>query len=109
MAPGTGKSDRGSQPITGILQQNQQGYIDALVLADKAIGEVRRAMEQTGVWDTTTVIFSADHRYRHRTSLDGHPVSRRVPYLVKMAGPERQRQYTAPFSALLTKQLILAV
>ena len=66
-------------------------------------------MEQAGVWDSTTVIFSADHSFRHRSALDGHPVSRRVPYLVKMAGPQKQSSYAAPFSALLTRKLILAV
>ena len=65
-------------------------------------------MEQAGVWDTTTVIF-LDHPFRHRPALDGHPVSRRVPYLVKMAGPQKQLRYDAPFSALLTKRLILAI
>ena len=62
----TGKNDRGATPITGIFQQTQEGYIDALALTDKIIGQLRRSMEQAGVWDTTTVIFSADHPYRHR-------------------------------------------
>ena len=66
-------------------------------------------MEEAGTWDTTTIIFSADHPYRHRDALDGHPVSRRVPFLVKLAGPERQQRYLPPFSALLTKNLILAI
>ena len=86
----TGKNDRAAAPITGIFEQTQEGYIDALALTDKIIGQLRRCMEEAGVWDTTTVIFSADHPYRHRTTLDGHAVSRRVPYLVKMAGPQKQ-------------------
>ncbi len=105
----TGKNDRASTPITGIFQQTQEGYVDALALTDKIIGELRRAMEQAGVWETTTVIFSADHPYRHHTTLDGHPISRRVPYLVKLAGPQKQLRYDAPFSALVTKNLILAI
>jgi hypothetical protein len=66
-------------------------------------------MEQAGTWDTTTVIFSADHPFRHRLSLDGHPVSRRVPFLVKLAGPEKQQLYQAAFSTLVTKKLILEI
>ena len=81
----TGKNDRAATPITGIFHQTQEGYIDALALTDKIIGQLRRSMEQAGVWDTTTVIFSADHPFRHRPALDGHPVSRRFPTLVKMA------------------------
>jgi len=105
----TGQNDRGGALLTGIVQQTQQGYIDALALTDKIVGQLRRSMEQAGVWNTTTVIFSADHPFRHRTNLDGHPVSRRVPYLVKMAGPAEQLSYTAPFSALLTRKLIVAI
>ncbi len=105
----TGKNDLASAPVTGIFAQNQSGYVDALALTDKIIGDLRRAMEQAGTWDTTTIIFSADHPYRHRQALDGHPVSRRVPFLVKLAGPEKQQCYQAPFSALLTKNLILAI
>jgi hypothetical protein len=105
----TARNDRAAAPITGIFEQTQEGYIDALALTDKIIGQLRHCMEEAGVWDTTTVIFSADHPYRHRTALDGHAVSRRVPYLVKMAGPEKPLRYDAPFSALITKNLILAV
>jgi hypothetical protein len=105
----TGKNGRASAPITGIFHQTQEGYVDALALTDKIAGELRHSMEQAGVWDSTTVIFSADHPFRHRTTLDGHPVSRRVPYLVKMAGPRKQLSYGAPFSALLTRKLIQAI
>jgi hypothetical protein len=105
----TRKNDLASTPVIGIFSQNQSGYFDALALTDKIVGELRCAMEQAGTWDTTTIIFSADHPYRHREVLDGHPVSRRVPFLVKLAGPERQQCYPATFSALLTKNLILAI
>jgi hypothetical protein len=105
----TGKNDRAATPVTGIFRQTQEGYIDALALTDKIVGQLRHSMEQAGVWDSTTVIFSADHSFRHRTGLDGHPVSRRVPYLVKMAGPQKQVSYGAPFSALLTRKLIQAI
>jgi hypothetical protein len=67
----TGKNDRGATPIAGIFQQTQEGYIDALALTDKIIGQLRHSMEHAGVWDSTTVIFSADHPYRHRPALDG--------------------------------------
>jgi hypothetical protein len=105
----TGKNDRGARPVTGIFKQTQEGYIDALALTDKIVGQLRHSMEQAGVWDSTTVILSADHSFRHREGLDGHPVSRRVPYLVKMAGPQKQLNYGAPFSALLTRKLILTI
>jgi hypothetical protein len=105
----TGKNDLAAAPLTGAFARSQEGYVDALALTDKVIGELRRTMEQAGTWDTTTVIFSADHPFRHRLSLDGHPVSRRVPFLVKLAGPEKQQLYQAAFSTLVTKKLILEI
>ena len=105
----TGKNDRGAAPVTGMFEQTQEGYVDALALTDKIIGQLRQGMEAGGVWESTTVIFSADHPYRHRNGLDGHANSRRVPYLVKMAGQRKALSYQAPFSALVTRELILAI
>jgi hypothetical protein len=105
----TGKNDRAATPVTGIFRQTQAGYIDALALTDKIVGQLRRAMEQAGVWDSTTLIFSADHPYRHRPELDGHPVGRRVPYLVKFAGSQKPVSYGAAFSSRITRKLIQAI
>jgi hypothetical protein len=104
----SGQNDHASRPGFGLLQQNQKGYPDALALTDRAIGALRRAMEEAGTWDATTVIFSADHPFRHRPELDGRPVSQRVPYLIKAAGRNQQLRYANPFSALLTRKLIVA-
>jgi hypothetical protein len=105
----TGNDNLNDTPVTGILHQNQQGYLDALALTDRSIGLLRTAMEQAGAWDSTTLIFSADHPFRHRAQLDGKPMSRRVPFLVKMAGQTRSVNYPVPFSALLTRKLILDI
>ncbi len=105
----TGRNDFGANGPGGMFQRASQGYIDALVLVDRSLGELRRSMEQAGTWDTTTVIVSADHPLRTRPGFDGHPVSRYVPFLVKLAGPAQAREYTAPFQTLLTKELILAM
>jgi len=104
----TGKDDLGATPIFGILKQTQQGYLDALELADKTLGSLRHAMEMAGVWDTATVVLSSDHPFRHHDTLDGKPTSRTVPYLIKAAGQTQPQQYDAAFSALLTSKLILA-
>jgi hypothetical protein len=104
----TGKNDFGATPILGILKQNQQGYIDALELTDRTIGAIRREMEKAGAWDTTTVVFSSDHPYRHHDRLDGKPRPKTVPYLIKMAKQSQGFQYDKPFSAILTQKLILA-
>jgi Sulfatase len=104
----TGRDDLGATPIFGILKQNQQGYLDALELMDKTIGSLRHEMEIAGVWDTTTVVMSSDHPFRHHDLLDGNPASRTVPYLIKAAGQTQPLHYDAAFSAMLTSKLILA-
>jgi len=104
----TGRYDHGAQPIFGLLKQNQQGYADALKLVDITIGKLREAMSRNGVWNVTTVIFSADHPYRHRPAFDGQPIALKVPFLLKAAGENHPARYTKSFSALLTHKLILA-
>jgi len=104
----TGKDDLGAAPIFGFLKQTQQGYLDALELTDKTLGSLRHEMEMAGVWDTTTVVLSSDHPFRHHDKLDGKPTSRTVPYFIKAAGQTQPLQYNAAFSALLTSKLILA-
>jgi len=105
----TGINDRAAAPITGIFEQNQQGYIDALALTDRTLGKIRRAMEQAGVWDTTSVLVSSDHPYRHRPALDGKLRSKHVPYLLKMSGAMQPGNYDREISALITRKLILAM
>ncbi len=37
------------------------GYRDALELVDRSIGRLRRNLEKSGAWETSMVIFTADH------------------------------------------------
>jgi sulfatase-like protein len=104
----TGRNDWGDTPLVGILKQTHQGYLSALVLTDRTVGILRSAMEQGGLWEGTTVIWSADHPFRHRPALDGKTVSHRVPYLIKPAGVGQPVRYERPFSALMTRKLIEA-
>jgi hypothetical protein len=104
----TGRNDWGDTPVTGIFKQTQQGYLHALVLTDRTVGLLRSAMEQAGLWEGTTVIWSSDHPFRHRRALDGKAVSHRVPYLIKAAGAGQAVRYERPFSALMTRKLVEA-
>ncbi len=83
-------------------------YYDNLALADRALGEIREAMESAGEWDRTTVIVSSDHALRPSTTAHPHPDTR-VPYLIKAAGQRTGLDYTPTFNARITKDLILAV
>ncbi|MFI5399065.1 MAG: alkaline phosphatase family protein [Candidatus Binatia bacterium] len=76
------------------------GYIDNLALADRALAELRSAMETAGVWERTSLVVTGDHSWREAARYDGHE-DRRVPYLVRVAGETSPIAYT---SALETRQ-----
>jgi len=105
----TGRFDRGATPLIGIFQQTQQGYVDALELVDQTIGIIRRTLENSGEWDRTGILLSADHSYRHRPKLDGRPVEQEVPFLLKLAGQKSAVDYEAAFNAILTRPLLRAI
>jgi len=96
----TGTFTLGNSPIAG--------YIDSLALLDRSVGELRRAMENAGVWDSTTVLFTSDHGYRDSEALDGKTDSR-IPYILKLASQKDGVKYTQEFNTVLTADLLLDV
>jgi len=82
------------------------GYFDSLALADRSLGELRRAMEANGSWTSTTVMLFADHG--RRSLADGVSVAHpEVPLLVKLAGSTVGQEYPAAFNAVLVHDLTL--
>lgn len=100
--------DRASARITYLNFLDVRGYLDNLALADRALGELRRAMEGAGVWGSTTLIVSADHGWRDSAAFDG-ATDIRVPFLVKLAGSAGGAVYSSPFNTLLSHDLALAL
>ena len=96
----TGTFTLGNSPI--------KGYVDHLALLDRSIGELRRRMEQAGVWDSTTVLFTSDHENRQAKSFDGR-YDYRIPYLLKLAYQKQGLPFEARFNAVVTGDLLLAV
>jgi arylsulfatase A-like enzyme len=96
----TGTFTLGNSPIAG--------YIDSLALLDRSVGELRRAMENAGVWDSTTVLFTSDHGYRDAEALDGKTDSR-IPYILKLASQKDAVTYAQEFNTVLTADLLLGV
>lgn len=84
------------------------GYFNNLVLADRELGKLRRAMEASGQWDETWIIVSADHSWRDSKLYDGVR-DYRVPYLIKPPGAPEPATYNHPFNTILTHDLILAI
>jgi hypothetical protein len=96
-------------------------YFDNLVLADKTLGEMRRAMEAAGVWEPTTVILTADHHLRVEMWRDrygplpmevqtatGGKSRPLVPFIVKLAGQNHSVVYDAPFNGIVLHDLALS-
>jgi hypothetical protein len=86
-----------------------KGYLDSLALADIALGELRRAMESASLWDSTTVLVSSDHSYRSSRALAHRKVDRRVPFLLKLSGQQREVPYATQFNTVLSADLVLAI
>jgi hypothetical protein len=92
-------------------------YLDSVVLADCILGELRRGMEQAGVWDRTAIIVSADHGWRTniwRGSPDWTPGEEvfsaldtsGVPFLVKLPGQTSASCWDRPFDTIVTRAVI---
>ena len=96
-------------------------YLDNLALADKTLGDLRRAMEANGTWNETTILVSSDHPLRPglwkgssewnadlqaATSGNQQPY---VPFLLKMPGYWGHVPYEADFDSVLTRDLIRLV
>jgi hypothetical protein len=98
------------------------GYLDNLALADRTLGELRRAMEESGVWEGTNVLVTSDHFLRVNLWMSRRvrgPGDRelwarrkedfRVPFLLKLAGPTGSLAYDAPFNTVLSHDLTVAL
>lgn len=93
---------------------------DNLQLADKALTQLRAAMEKANLWDSTTILISSDHSLRYTDDADpGGSKSTSflpagseqplAPFLLKLAGQRTGESYRPPFNAVLTKDLVLSI
>ncbi len=98
--------DRNSGRLT-IFNFRKDWYLDNLALGDRNFGDIRRAMEQAGLWDRSTVLVTSDHalRWYRGWSEESSP---RIPYMVKLAGQKQGLEYHNRFHTLLTRELIQA-
>jgi len=97
-------------PRTGRLGFNRskrQGYFDNVALADRCLAELRKSMEEKGIWDSSLVIISSDHHWRTNT-YDQQLDRQHVPFLAKFPHQRQEVDYRGKFNTRLTKDLILA-
>ena len=96
---------------------SQSGYLGNLVLVDRTLGEVRRTMEEAGVWENSVVLITADHWFRReihfRTREDDEALAlirdHRVPFLLKLPGQQQGVNYDREFNNVLIHDLLLAI
>jgi hypothetical protein len=84
------------------------GYFDNLALTDKCLGELRRVLENTGLWDNTTVLVTSDHPWRKAKKYTGKS-DKRVPILLKMPNQQRAVVYEKEFPPMRVKDLVLRI
>ncbi len=105
---------------------SSSGYIDNLALADRALKQLRQRMVEAGIWESTTILISSDHRLRADSVWRGHPLwkpaltkedplvvnsrrDERVPFILKLAGENQGITYEPAFNTVLSHDLILAI
>lgn len=99
--------DRRTQSFT-LYNSPIAGYWDSLALLDKSLGELRRAMEHFGVWDSTAILLSSDHWNRSSRGLDGRE-DHRVPFLLKLPGQDSGLVVEERIQTILTRDLLRAI
>lgn len=100
--------------------QGHIGYLDSVVLADRTLGELRKSMEQSGLWDRTAVLVSGDHGWR--TGLwrgdaewtadeeaASHQDTSRVPFILKLPAQTSGVEYGKTFNTIITRQIITGI
>jgi hypothetical protein len=104
--PGVYLPDKDAFTVRGM--DKVTGYFNNLVLAERTLGKLRRAMVESGEWDKTWVILSADHSWRQAPLYDGKR-DLRVPFLVKAPGQSNSMTYSSQINTVLTRNMILAI
>ena len=100
--------------------RDDNSYLDNLALVDRTVGNMRRALEAGGLWDSTTLLISGDHGLRPSMWRGGYnwtpeieqmsgDASANVPFILKLAGTSKGAVYDEPFSSLLSGDVALAV
>ena len=101
----------------------ESSYLDGLALADRTLGEVRSAMEQASLWNSSFILVSSDHWWRPYvwqgssswSPLDDEfvpakeEINHRVPFLLKAPGQASELVYDSPFNTALTHDLLLSI
>jgi hypothetical protein len=87
-------------------RQSLHRYFDSLLLVDRTVGDIRRALEESRLWDRTSVLITSDHPWRDAHYFDGKRDTR-VPFLLKVRGSDRGVLYTRRLETYAAADLLL--
>ena len=105
---------------TGQFTTGASTYLDNLALADRCLAHMRGVLEETGQWDSSTVVVMGDHSWRtsqfvpdlpplegeESEASQGGRYDPRPVYVVKLAGQHTGVRVDTPFSAVHTRTLL---
>jgi len=98
-------------------------YVNNLVLADKCFAGIRQTLEQTGQWDSSTVVVMGDHSWRTKQewktwslwsqedeiASHGGQYDPRPAYIVKLPGQTTGTRIDTPYRTVNTRTLFDAI
>jgi hypothetical protein len=85
-----------------------RGYTDAVALVDVTLGELRRAMQKNGLWDSSVVIVTSDHFNRDGKLFHG-AIDRRVPFMIKMPGQTSGEVFGHQLNTIVSREFIAGI
>lgn len=103
-----------------LVAKRGDDYLDNLALVDRTLADLRRTMEQAGLWDQTALLVSADHGWRTNLWRGGpewtaeeeaasHGDTSSVPFLLKLPGQTSGVSYRKPFNTVVTRKIITEI
>ncbi len=101
-------------------------YSDNLVLVDKTMKEIKKLLVETKLWDSSTIIITADHWFRPSMWLSSRfkefcVISKKeseilqerpgplIPLIIKMPYQKKGISYSKPFNAIVLHDLVLGI
>jgi hypothetical protein len=101
-----------------ISNDRKDTYAGNLRLVDRTLGDVRKVLEQAGIWDTSAILLTGDHpfnalrpfeRPERNPSRRGLKQHHEVPFLLRMPGETQGVVYDSPMNTIVTKDLLMAI
>ena len=97
--------DARSQSMT-VFNFSLEKYFDNLVLVDRMLGQIVKAMKKENLWEKTTLLVTSDHGWRESQLYDGQPYSPSVPLFIKLANQQDGVEYDGRWTSADIKPLM---